>query len=290
MKNGLKMRNLLTRTASGIVYVALMVAAVFTQWVAVPLAFFLIIVGIWELYKMYETPELKRSWPFAIIAGIVMALAFFFAAQLYLFVRGVPHEPGIHPMILPFEGSMIFVAVLAVFLPELFGRRVASDRHIGMGLLSLVWIALPLCVLFFVWSVQSPAQVLAFLILIWAADTFAYLGGSLLGKHKLAPNISPGKTWEGFLISCVLTAALAIGLSYIPYFRAMGFDVWRWIVIALLTEVFGLLGDLIESLLKRKADVKDSGNIIPGHGGILDRVDSILFATLPVWLFCLMAA
>ena len=283
------MRNLLTRTASGIVYVALMVAAVFTPWVAVPLAFFLIIVGIRELYKMYETPELKRSWPFANIAGITMALAFLFASQLYLFVRGLPHEPGIHVMILPFEGVMLLLSVVAVFLPELIGHHEDPVRNIGMGLLSLVWIALPLCVLFFVWSVQSPAQVLAFLILIWASDTFAYLGGSLLGKHKLAPNISPGKTWEGFLISCVLTAGLAIGLSYIPFFQSAGLQLWHWIVIALLTEVFGLMGDLIESLFKRKAGVKDSGNIIPGHGGVLDRVDSILFATLPVWLFCLLA-
>ena len=137
---------------------------------------------------------------------------------------------------------------------------------------------------------QSPAQVLAFLILIWASDTFAYLGGSLFGKHKLAPSISPGKTWEGFLISCVLTAALAVGISYIPYFKAMvfTFTVWHWIVMALLVEVFGLMGDLIESLFKRKAGVKDSGKIIPGHGGVLDRVDSILFAAVPVWLFCLL--
>jgi phosphatidate cytidylyltransferase len=110
----------------------------------------------------------------------------------------------------------------------------------------------------------------------------------LLGKHKLAPNISPGKTWEGFLISCVLTAALAVGLSYIPYFSAMGFAVGHWIVIALLVEVFGLLGDLVESLFKRKAGVKDSGNIIPGHGGVLDRVDSILVATIPAYLFWLL--
>lgn len=284
------MRNLLIRTASGIVYVALMVASVFTQWVAAPLAFFLIIVGIRELYKMYETPELKRGWLFATIAGILVALVFFFAAQLYLFVRGLPHEPGIHPMILPYEGVTILVAVLVVFIPELFGRREDPVRNIGMGLLSLVWIVLPLCVLFFVWSVQSPAQVLVFLILIWASDTFAYLGGSLLGKHKLAPNISPGKTWEGLLISCVLTAALAIGLSHIPYFGAMGFAVWQWIVMVLLVEVFGLMGDLTESLFKRKAGVKDSGNIIPGHGGVLDRVDSILFATIPAYLFCLLVA
>lgn len=151
-----------------------------------------------------------------------------------------------------------------------------------------IWILLPLCLLFLIWIPKSPAQVLGFFILIWMADTAAYVFGSLFGKHKLAPSISPGKTWEGFLCSCVITVGLAIGLSYIPFFQSAGLELWQWIVIALLTEVFGLMGDLIESFFKRKAGVKDSGNIIPGHGGVLDRVDSILFATLPVWLFCLM--
>lgn len=282
------MRNVLTRTASGIVYIALMVAAVFTQWVAVPLTFFLIVVGIRELYKMYETPELKVRYPFAIVAGLTMALAFLFASQFYLFVRGLPHEPGIRIKIFPYEGVLILLSVVAVFLPELFTRHENPVQNIGMGLLSLVWIVLPLSVLFFVWSVQCPAQVLGFFILIWMADTAAYVFGSLFGKHKLAPEISPGKTWEGFLGSCVVTVGLAVGLSYIPFFQTAELSVSHWIVVALLTEVFGLLGDLIESMFKRKAGVKDSGNIIPGHGGVLDRVDSILFATLPVWLFCLM--
>ena len=282
------MRNVLTRTASGIVYIALMVAAVFTQWVAVPLTFFLIVVGIRELYKMYETPELKVRYPFAIVAGLTMALAFLFASQFYLFVRGLPHEPGIRIKIFPYEGVLILLSVVAVFLPELFTRHENPVQNIGMGLLSLVWIVLPLSVLFFVWSVQCPAQVLGFFILIWMADTAAYVFGSLFGKHKLAPEISPGKTWEGFLGSCVVTVGLAVGLSYIPFFQSAGLKVWHWIVVALLTEVFGLFGDLLESMFKRKAGVKDSGNIIPGHGGVLDRVDSILFATLPVWLFCLM--
>ena len=280
------MRNVLTRTASGIVYIALMVAAVFTQWVAVPLTFFLIVVGIRELYKMYETPELKVRYPFAIVAGLTMALAFLFASQFYLFVRGLPHEPGIRIKIFPYEGVLILLSVVAVFLPELFTRHENPVQNIGMGLLSLVWIVLPLSVLFFVWSVQCPAQVLGFFILIWMADTAAYVFGSLFGKHKLAPEISPGKTWEGFLGSCVVTVGLAVGLSYIPFFQSAGLKVWHWIVVALLTEVFGLLGDLIESMFKRKAGVKDSGNIIPGHGGVLDRVDSILFATIPAYLFC----
>ena len=282
------MRNVLTRTASGIVYIALMVAAVFTQWMAVPLTFFLIVLGIRELYKMYETPELKVRYSFAIVAGLTMALAFLFASQFYLFVRGLPHEPGIRIKIFPYEGVLILLSVVAVFLPELFTRHENPVQNIGMGLLSLVWIVLPLSVLFFVWSVQCPAQVLGFFILIWMADTAAYVFGSLFGKHKLAPEISPGKTWEGFLSSCVVTVGLAVGLSYIPFFQSAGLKVWHWIVVALLTEGFGLLGDLLESMFKRKAGVKDSGNIIPGHGGVLDRMDSILFATLPVWLFCLM--
>lgn len=209
-----KTRNLFVRTASGIVYVALMVAAVFTPWVAVPLALFFITVGLYEFYKLCKNPKLYPVGP--------------------------------------------------------------------------IWIAIPLCILFFLWIPKQPVLVLAFLILIWMSDTAAYVFGSLFGKHKLAPNISPGKTWEGFLCSCVFTVGLAVGLSYIPYFQQSGLQMWQWIVLSLIIQVFGLMGDLIESLFKRKAGVKDSGNIIPGHGGVLDRVDSILFATIPVYLFCLM--
>ncbi len=209
-----KTRNLFVRTASGIVYVALMVAAVFTPWVAVPLALFFITVGLYEFYKLCKNPKLYPVGP--------------------------------------------------------------------------IWIAIPLCILFFLWIPKQPVLVLAFLILIWMSDTAAYVFGSLFGKHKLAPNISPGKTWEGFLCSCVFTVGLAVGLSYIPYFQQSGLQMWQCIVLSLIIQVFGLMGDLIESLFKRKAGVKDSGNIIPGHGGVLDRVDSILFATIPVYLFCLM--
>lgn len=209
-----KTRNLFVRTASGIVYVALMVAAVFTPWVAVPLALFFITVGLYEFYKLCKNPKLYPVGP--------------------------------------------------------------------------IWIAIPLCILFFLWIPKQPVLVLAFLILIWMSDTAAYVFGSLFGKHKLAPNISPGKTWEGFLCSCIFTVGLAVGLSYIPYFQQSGLQMWQWIVLSLIIQVFGLMGDLIESLFKRKAGVKDSGNIIPGHGGVLDRVDSILFATIPVYLFCLM--
>lgn len=271
-----KTRNLFVRTASGIVYVALMVAAVFTQWVAVPLMLFFAFVGLYEFYKLCNDPSLRTHLGFWIVAAGCLIEC--------LLNMEILNMDGVSSIPWTF---MACIAGFCIFLPELIGKNEQAMSHVGLGFLSQMWIVIPLCVLFFLWIPQQPALVLAFLILIWMSDTAAYVFGSLFGKHKLAPNISPGKTWEGFLCSCVFTVGLAIGLSYIPFFEQAGMPLWGWIVFALIIQVFGLLGDLTESLFKRKAGVKDSGNIIPGHGGVLDRVDSILFATIPAYLFAL---
>lgn len=271
-----KTRNLFVRTASGIVYVALMVAAVFTPWVAVPLMLFFAFVGLYEFYKLCNDPSLRTHLGFWIVAAGCLIEC--------LLNMEILNMDGVSSIPWTF---MACIAGFCIFLPELIGKNEQAMSHVGLGFLSQMWIVIPLCVLFFLWIPQQPALVLAFLILIWMSDTAAYVFGSLLGKHKLAPNISPGKTWEGFLCSCVFTVGLAIGLSYIPFFEQAGMPLWGWIVFALIIQVFGLLGDLTESLFKRKAGVKDSGNIIPGHGGVLDRVDSILFATIPAYLFAL---
>lgn len=271
------MRNVLVRTASGVVYIALMVAAVFTQWAAVPLAFFFAFVGIYEFYRLCNEPELRQSLAFWIItAGCVLDC---FLNMEILAYRDVPSVAWMF---------LLGVAWLCLFVPELIGKSERAMSHVGLGFLSQMWIVLPLCLLFFLWMPQSPEQALAFLILIWMSDTAAYVCGSLFGKHKLAPNISPGKTWEGFIGSCILTALAAWLLSLLPYFQMAGLSLWQWIVFALIIEVIGLLGDLTESLFKRKAGVKDSGNIIPGHGGVLDRLDSILFASPVAFIFCLL--
>jgi phosphatidate cytidylyltransferase len=271
-----KTRNLFVRTASGIVYVALMVAAVFTPWVAVPLMLFFAFVGLYEFYKLCNDPSLRTHLGFWIVADGCLIEC--------LLNMEILNMDGVSSIPWTF---MACIAGFCIFLPELIGKNEQAMSHVGLGFLSQIWIVIPLCVLFFLWIPQQPALVLAFLILIWMSDTAAYVFGSLFGKHKLAPNISPGKTWEGFLCSCVFTVGLAIGLSYIPFFEQAGMPLWGWIVFALIIQVFGLMGDLTESLFKRKAGVKDSGNIIPGHGGVLDRVDSILFATIPAYLFAL---
>lgn len=270
-----KTRNLFVRTASGIVYITLMILAVFTPWVAVPLTIFLAFVGLYEFYKLCGRPELRQSYSFWLIAALCL-IECFMNVDILAYV-GVPSTPW---------AWMICIAALCLFVPELISKDDQVMSNVGLGFLGQIWIVIPLCVLFLLWTPQEPAQVLAFFILIWMADTAAYVFGSLFGKHKLAPNISPGKTWEGLLSSCLFTIGLAIGLSYIPFFQQTGLLIWQWVVIAIIIELLGLLGDLTESLFKRKAGVKDSGNIIPGHGGILDRLDSILFAAIPVYLFC----
>ena len=133
-------------------------------------------------------------------------------------------------------------------------------------------------------ALHSPKMLLLVFVLLWANDTFAYLTGRLLGKNKLFERISPGKTIEGSLGGLVFTMAGVAVFSHYVDWLPMGVAIGMGLV----AVVFGTLGDLCESMLKRQAGVKDSGNLIPGHGGILDRFDSVLF-TLPfISIFLLM--
>ena len=269
-----KMRNLVVRTISGAVYVALMVLSVYFEWIAILLSIFFAVVGIHEFLSLAEAKNegIKKRMPYLSVAAMLLMSVFQLSA--------------LDNIRFPYF-YLISIFMLAVFLPELIDRHENSLERVALSAFSQLWIVLPLSVLFLLWIPMNPVQVLAFFIIIWASDTFAYLGGSLFGKHKLAEEISPGKTWEGFAISCVFTVALAVGMSFIPYFDEAGLSRWNWVEFACIVEVFGLCGDLMESLFKRRAGVKDSGNIIPGHGGILDRLDSILFAAIPLYFFCL---
>ncbi len=134
----------------------------------------------------------------------------------------------------------------------------------------------------------NPNLALMLFILVWSSDSWAYAAGKLLGKTKLAPSISPGKTWEGFLGGALLTALTSYAFNHYVLDSTSQFTDINAIILGLFIATFGTLGDLFESSLKRKAGVKDSGNIIPGHGGMLDRFDAFLFASvvmfLTIWL------
>jgi phosphatidate cytidylyltransferase len=122
--------------------------------------------------------------------------------------------------------------------------------------------------------IYSPRIIIGILILIWTNDSLAYFGGTLLGKHKLCPNISPKKTIEGLVIGClgVCGVSLLLGKCYPEWQNT------KWILSGICIMIFGNIGDIFASSLKRCTDIKDSGTILPGHGGFLDRFDSLLFA------------
>jgi len=156
-----------------------------------------------------------------------------------------------------------------------------------MVLLGIFYLSLPLLTLNLVFynnfKFEEPVEylVLGLFFLTWVNDTFAYITGSLLGKHKLFERISPNKTWEGSFGGLIFSLAAAYVMSMI--FTQI--DPLNWMVLCLITVIFGTLGDLFESKMKRNAGIKESGNIIPGHGGILDRFDSILIAAPFVFMY-----
>lgn len=149
---------------------------------------------------------------------------------------------------------------------------------LGFGLFASVWLAL---VVLHSRADQGPVWVLFALMLVWVADSGAYFSGRSWGKNKLAPKVSPGKTWEGVYGALVASAVFAIGFGI--WKGLEGWEKTSFVLVCMITVLFSIAGDLLESLLKRQRGIKDSGSIIPGHGGILDRIDSML-AAIPVFL------
>jgi phosphatidate cytidylyltransferase len=173
----------------------------------------------------------------------------------------------------------------------------------GASLLSLFYIGLPLVGMISIRSQAEGSVLLLYMFLVvWCGDIAAYYAGRAFGKHKLAPRISPGKTWEGALASVVASAIVgtlilvygdgfrsflfSIRLAHAPSVFPMSGTIW-WMALpcSVGVNIAAQLGDLVESMLKRGAGVKDSGTLVPGHGGVLDRIDALLFATPLVWYY-----
>lgn len=279
-----KTKNLLVRTAAGIVYVALMVAGTFCPPLMCVLMAAVSGLAIYEFGNLTSTPTGIFTRILMTVAAIVTQFCLLF--EYYNEGGGYLYDGKASVVIIFYVLVLASIFLLAaVFsLRELISPQTNPIERISTGLGGTLWIVCPLAAITTL-SFIRPSDALALFILIWSYDTFAYLGGTLLGKHKMCPHISPGKTWEGTIIGCVMTLVLAWFLPLIPYFGAMRGNHWEWILFALIIVVFGTCGDLVESLFKRNAGVKDSGNIMPGHGGILDRFDSLLFAAIPTLIY-----
>ncbi|MCO6461444.1 MAG: phosphatidate cytidylyltransferase [Saprospiraceae bacterium] len=174
--------------------------------------------------------------------------------------------------------------ILLLLASGLFSKHPDWIGDVSKSLLNLVYIGIP-CLLAFllghIHGTYSYLPLLGVIALIWANDTGAYLIGSAFGKHPLFPAVSPKKTVEGTLGGILVTIVLAY-----PLWLLNDFFTWpQWAVIAAITGTFGTIGDLVESKIKRRFNIKDSGNLLPGHGGFLDRFDSFLFVVTFVYLY-----
>ncbi len=273
-----KQKNLITRTITGVLFVGCMVSC-FLQPRAMVFLFALITgLSIWEYCGLVnnELDDVCVNRFIATVAGVYFFLAvagFRTGFTGYNFVVFIPY----------------ILTILYLFIYELYTGNKNAINDWAYTMLSQMYIALPFSMINVLAFEYSPIDgqmhydmllPLSIFIFLWTNDTGAYCSGSLLGKHKLFPRISPGKSWEGSIGGGILVLIVASIIGYIANTEGTvhTLSVPGWIGLGFVVVFFGTWGDLVESLFKRTLGVKDSGNILPGHGGMLDRFDSSLMA------------
>lgn len=259
-------KNLVLRALTGIVFVSVILACIITNEYTYALIFCLIeILALSEFYNLIEkSAGVKISKSYNIIGGGLLFIASF------LYFSGITNFSVVFT---PYICYLIFL-----FVSELFLKKKNPILALAYSVLGQVYLAIPFSLLsYIVFSYGESyhyVYILALLVMIWVNDSFAYLSGVSFGKHKMFERVSPKKSWEGFAGGAICTIISSIIFSH--YYT--GLSLPGWIGFAIIVVIFGTLGDLTESLLKRTFNIKDSGNILPGHGGILDRFDSLIMA------------
>ncbi len=262
------MKTLWTRSKTALVFVSVMIAGIYGSIYSYAVLMLLIIVmSLSEFFKLYGT-QLQNSkannlyFPLAAGLGVAGFLITF---------------PLLQPFILANIWVLLLLIPFLLLITELFSHSEYPFQNIGLVILSICYVALPVWLLNTIIIHENsyePFIPLGIILLIWSNDAFAYLVGSAIGKHKIIPRISPGKTWEGSIGGVVCNFIVAYLLTIL--FGVFSFA--EWCVIAALVSIFATLGDWVESMMKRSLNVKDSGTLLPGHGGMLDRFDAFFFA------------
>ena len=275
------MKNFIIRALTGIAIVAVQVLCTYLSPLSLA-GLFLLLTAL-TVNEFLGIVSLKGQVQVNRPIVIVGSCYLFFAFWLNCLTRG--------SSLVVFAPYLVFL--LYCYIKERYSHHDNPIVNLGATMLSQIYIVLPLSLInllafgdFACFSGEAPfyAIPLAVYIFIWASDTGAYLSGSLLGRHKLFPRISPKKSWEGSIGGALLTVGAAVTVAHFYGFM----NVWQWIGMALVVVVFGTYGDLTESMIKRHLGIKDSGNILPGHGGLLDRLDSMLFAIPAVIMYLYM--
>jgi len=253
------------RLISGIAFVAIMVASIWMSSYVFGAVFLLIaVLSLHEFYALTDKCEgvCVDKWMSVIGGALLFVIAFC--------VTFLHKSSALY--------SVYILCVATIFVFELFRKKSNPILNLGVSVLGHFYVALPFTLFCIVEGASEHSKVLllAFFVIIWASDTGAYLVGRMCGKHKMFERISPKKTWEGFCGG--LLFAIISGLIFHYTGSVPTLHVGLWITLSVCVFVFGVFGDLVESMFKRSLKVKDSGNLIPGHGGLLDRFDSALLA------------
>lgn len=270
------MHNLYTRTITGIFFIALIIGSLLIHPFAfAAVIFVMMMVGLLEFYRLAGSqgifPQQFLGFVIgAVIYSIVSFIALGLISILYL--------------------ALLPVLLLLFFIAELYRTRSNPLLNITFSIFPIAYVSIPFAILIFLMNPLIAGDqphwhiLFSFFLILWSNDTFAYLVGITMGKHKLLEKISPKKTWEG-LIGGIFFGLLAAYILSI-FFKEL--TLWQWLIAAVIINVSGIFGDLSESLLKRHFNVKDSGNIFPGHGGVLDRFDAVIFSAPALFCYLLL--
>ena len=268
------MKRILTATVLVPVVVGLVLAG--SPLLLGPAVMALVLLGLREFFRLAEaagTPALRLPGYAFALSLVPFALT---DAQI---------NPGIVSV------SLLFLMLILVW-PMLSGKDLGGYlAATSSTLLGVLYVSLPLTLL--VWVCLRPGgrrAVLFTLLVVWTGDTAGYFVGRAWGKHQSSPRVSPGKTWEGTIASFLAAVAVGFAFARIAWREAGGWGGWEAPLLAAAVNVAGQWGDLAESALKRSAGVKDSSNLLPGHGGVLDRIDALLFAAPVLWYYWLWKA
>lgn len=267
-----KKRNLLVRTLTGIAFVAVLVGGILWSSATFTLLFAVVTaLSVWEFCRIVNGRDDVR------VNSVICTMA---GVYLFMAVSGFCSNITPSGVFIPYLLSIVYLLI-----SELYLKSGHALNNWAFTMMSQMYVALPFATLNILayqpeteYSVEvayNGVLPLSIFVFLWANDSGAYCFGSLLGKHKLFPRISPNKSWEGSVGGGLITLAAS---QVFAHYDATGLTRWEWLGLSLVVVLFGTWGDLVESLIKRQLQLKDSGNILPGHGGMLDRFDSSLLA------------
>ncbi|MFA8450623.1 MAG: phosphatidate cytidylyltransferase [Bacteroidales bacterium] len=269
------MNSLILRTITGSLFVLLVIGSMIWN----PFVF-AVIIGVFCAIGSYEYIKMIRVKTWHISSPSFFVFSLFIYIVVSLVALNIIHIRFLSLICLPLFGTLI---------QTLFRKTQNPIEEMGAQILGLVYIPLPMAMFNFLLDFQPNTGeyrldiILGFFLLIWINDIFAYLTGSLIGRHKLFERISPKKTWEGSIGGGVFAVLFSCLFAWYFEDKTFGF----WIGMAIVIVLTGSIGDLVESMIKRDLKIKDSGNIMPGHGGVLDRFDASIMAAPFVFIYLL---